>query len=306
MKLRKGDRVLIAIAGVLVLALSAWIIAEGIFRVPLADAVGRVLAANSLPIHVGLAAAAVLLLALGLWCLAALVRRSRVNRGFVAQKTSDGTTEISVKAMEALVRTCTALHPEMEIGSIGIEGEKDTVEVEIHVALAAGVSVPLAVNALQKQVSQYISECTGVEVRDVRICVESLDGPRTDTVYAVPELLSPAQPRSAEKAEEPDEDSRSAHQRIFGHMEEPVIVPEPPKPEEPAPEAPPPVQAEVYGPEAPAETEPAQEEAPAETAVPDESAGAVEPDSPAAFDWPEEPEEPEEAEEPAEPDQPEI
>ena len=37
-----------------------------------------------------------------------------------------------------------------------------------------------------------------------------------------------------------------------------------------------------------------------------ETGGAVEPDSPAAFDWPEEPEEPEEAEEPAEPDQPEI
>ena len=294
MKLRKGDRVLIAIAGLLVLALGGWIVAEGIFRVPLTAAVGLVLAANSLLIHIVLAAASVLLLALGLWCLCALVRRSTVNRGFVAQKTDDGTTEISVKAMEALVRTCTALHPEMQVDAIGIDGEKDTVEVDVRVALASGVSVPLAVNALQKQISQYIGECTGVEVRDVRVRVDSLDGPRTDTVYAVPELLPPAQIRT-DKPEESGEDTRSAHQRIFGHVEEPVIVPAPPAAEEPeaAAEEPQPEEAFPAGPEeaAPEAADPA-EPAPAETAE------AAEPDEDAAFEWPEEPEEPADAAEP--------
>ena len=77
--------------------------------------------------------------------------------------------------------------------------------VEIRIMLAAGVNIPLTVNALQKQVKQYIMSCSGVEVYEVKVLVET-GIPNGKTRHGKELVLEPqtvAQPVKAETVEEP-------------------------------------------------------------------------------------------------------
>jgi hypothetical protein len=120
------------------------------------------------------------------------------------------------------------------------------------------------VGLLQRQVRQYVTSCSGVDVEEVRVMVETGTEQTVDSPYAVQDVVmaeaqrelaskpAPAAPAVEEEpdaveAEEPaapapqvilpplppmpeyeEEDDRPLHQRLFGAEEEPVFVPAPP------------------------------------------------------------------------------
>ena len=271
MKIRIADRVLVALAGLVLLALCACVVGQVFFDAKIIDTtgiLGPVFTAEEgkLPlIVIGVAAACLLV---GIYCVCMLFRRRRGKKGFVMQQTENGELAIAIKAMEGLVHKCVECHPELKLAHTHLEPGKDGVTVDLRIALSSGVSIPLAVGALQKQIRQYITACSGVDVKEVRVQVDTTSDKVAESPYAVPELLQnpPALLREAEKpaapaqvvepapapapvaapvppspavtampvvpavpVEEDDKkDDRPMHQRLFGIEDQPATVPVPP------------------------------------------------------------------------------
>lgn len=268
MKIRIADRLLVALAGLVLLALCASVVAQVFFQVPLTDYLATALAAPGQAAAVVIVVVVVLLLIVGVYCVCLLFRHRKGKRGFVTQQTENGELSIAVKAMEGLVHQCVECHPEMKLLGVSLDPGKDGVTVKLRINLASGVSIPLAVGALQKQIRTYLTSCSGVDVKEVCVQVETTSELATDSPYAVPGLMAnpPAllregdKPASSRSGEE-ERDERPIHQRLFGHDAQPSTVPTPPVEEAPA-------QAE---PEVEAAGEPAEENAPDETPEPEES-----------------------------------
>lgn len=271
MKIRIADRVLVALAGLVLLTVCGAVLAQVFFDAKIIDTAGVLGAAftpeeGKLPmIVIGVAAACLLV---GIYCVCMLFRHRRGKKGFVMQQTENGELAIAIKAMEGLVHKCVECHPELKLVNTHLEPGKDGVTVDLRIALASGVSIPLAVGALQKQIRQYITACSGVDVKEVRVQVDTTSDKVAESPYAVPELLQnpPALLREAEKpaapaqvvetapaaapvappvppspavtampvvpavpVEEIDEkDDRPMHQRLFGIEDQPATVPVPP------------------------------------------------------------------------------
>ena len=223
MKIRIADRVLVALAGVLLLALCACVIAQSFFAVPVLATVEGMLVGKKAITWLPYVICAVLL-ALSGYCIALLFRRRRGKRGFVLQDTDGGELSIALSAMDGLVCQCVAVHEEMQLLSSSIKTDRDGVVVDLRVALCNGVSIPLAVDALQKQIRQYVTSCSGVTVREVRVQVDAMDGQPVETPYAVPTMLQSAVPAPLLTRGEEEPAEKAIHQRIFSDPEEPAQV----------------------------------------------------------------------------------
>jgi len=289
-KVRFFDRLLTALAGLLLFATGLIFFLWAVKGIPatwlgaLTDKeVGR------LPIFLALGVGVVMAL-LGVHSISLLFKR-RGKKGFVVQKTEHGQLSISIHAMENLVQKCVDKHEELTIISNRIENNRDGVVVDLRIGLANGVSIPLVVSTLQKQIKQYITSCSGIDVQEVRVEVETASIKAENSPYTVPDSLLQNTPKSVpietppvtravqpmertmqpvERAErvvqppvnavqpalravqqpapqviqrmEPDlkgpsfpapavdseEKKRPLHQRLFGHKEQPAIVPVPP------------------------------------------------------------------------------
>jgi uncharacterized alkaline shock family protein YloU len=162
---------------------------------------------------------AVLLAIFGVY-VALLFRRCFVRRNeFVIQRTENGELRIAVKAIENQVQKCIDLHEEIQVNTLNILTTREGVVVDLEVTLANNISIPLAVASLQKQIKQYLVASSGIEVKEVRVSVESTQNADLSDAPA----MEAEQPAREEKA--------PMHQRLFGRPEEPAIVPEPPKEE---------------------------------------------------------------------------
>jgi hypothetical protein len=105
------------------------------------------------------------------------------------------------------------------------------------------ISIPLAVESLQKQIKQYITVSTGVSVREVRVAIVN--------TKADLQVASPYEVGKAETEEAPEK--KPAHELVFEPDDQPAPASEPaPAAEKPAEEAAP---AEKAAEEAPTETE---------------------------------------------------
>lgn len=189
---------------------------------------------------------AVALVLLGMFECSLLFRRSKGRKGFVLQNTENGELSISIKAMESLVKKCVDKHEEIHVLSTNISSGRNGVVVSMRIGLANGVSIPLAVNSLQKQIKQYITACSGVDVQEVRVQVETASADVKDSPYAVPEVeicleKEPDVPEAAKLPVMPEPEAEPVvtvnaqpeemiplHQRLFKHQEEEEIIPEPP------------------------------------------------------------------------------
>lgn len=227
MKIRIVDRIMMGITGLLLLAAS--VCALGLHFGLIPETLLKALD-SKLILYMAAGVAALL----GIYCLSVIFRRRKGKRGFVQQSNEHGELSISVKAIDALVRKCVDQHPEMKLNSNRVEINDDSVIVHLSVQMAGGISIPLAVGALQKQIHSYVTACTGVEVREACVQVETTGEQQTSSLYAVPELLAaPAPVKEVTNAvvsdpEETEQKDRATHQRIFGHDEQPAVVPAPP------------------------------------------------------------------------------
>ena len=113
-----------------------------------------------------------------------------------------------------MVQKCVDAHNELTVNQTRIEHVRDGVCVDVKITLAGGVNIPLTVNALQKQIKQYITSCSGVDVQEVRVMVE------TD----VARLQAPAEePALDVPVEETAAGSEKAAEQICQHVEEPMV-----------------------------------------------------------------------------------
>lgn len=165
------NRVLIALSGLLIFAAGVLLFLISflsLFNISLSLGVGGLAVWQKILLMLGGAAVA----ALGLHDIS-IPFPSRRERGFIMQHTELGDMSISMNALETMVRRCVDQHKELTVKSTRISRVKSGIVVEIRIMLAAGVNIPLTVNALQKQVKQYIMSCSGVEVYEVKVLVET-------------------------------------------------------------------------------------------------------------------------------------
>lgn len=224
MKMTLWDRVLSAISGAL-------IVAAGICLLDLGLGVSLLGTpwAGDFPVwwHRALVIiGALLLIALGVHGILMLFRRGR-EKGFIIQHSEYGDMSISMNALESMVQKCVASHQELTVNATRIQHAREGIIVDIKITLLGGVNIPLTVNALQKQIKQYITSCSGVDVHKVRVMVETDARPASETdAQPAPDAPVPvAATPLADGIEEP----------ILRHAEETVSYAV--SPEEPAEDA---------------------------------------------------------------------
>ena len=204
MKIRILDRILVALAGLLMLAGCAAATAQLIFGKDVIGYVARVVTNEQNKIW--LIIALVLFVVLGFYCIMILFRHHGRRDKFVMQKTENGELSISLKAMESMVQKCLDPHKELTVQSVRLENQKGGLLIRIRGTVASGVSIPLTVDALQQQIKQYVTACSGVEVKDIRVLVESSGPEATDSLFAIEAPTARALPGGTNaKEEKPDE-----------------------------------------------------------------------------------------------------
>jgi len=185
---------------------------------------------------------------LGLFGLAKMFRSNK-EKGFILQRTEYGDLNISMNAMENMVKKCVDMNDELKVTQTKITHTRDGVVVSIRILLENGVNIPMIVNALQKQTKQYITSCSGIDVKEVRVFVETSNnmglkhkGGKTSEVAADADAAEKAgrmvdrlndavqMAIQSDAAPEPEEEKKeSLHQRIFRkRSEETVEEPEVP------------------------------------------------------------------------------
>lgn len=245
MKLRIIDRIIAAIAGLMLVALCVIPLADTLFDVGILERLARIAAFKSASHIAFMVGGGAVLLLVGIACLHLALRRAK-RQGFVVQTTDVGELSISIRAIEDLVGKCVEKHEELHVSSTTLENTRDGLVIGLRIGLAGGVNIPLAVSALQKQIKQYVTACSGVDVYEVKVQVDTTSTKAKPSIYAVSEILENPAPLAREEAKAPEAEAEPAevkepeekclHQRLFGDEEQPAIVPAPPA-EAPAEEA---------------------------------------------------------------------
>ena len=276
MRLKVWDRVFCALSGLMILVAGVGLFVFGAGIFPFRLDVSFLDQAYAVWQRAVMVAVAVGLCLLGIRGILMLFRGNR-ERGFIMQHTEYGDLSISMTAMENMVKKCVDTHDELKVSSTRILHARDGVIVSMRISLAGGVNIPLAVSALQKQIKQYITSCSGVDVREVRVMVETnnslapftgngLQGGMMADVDAaaragevVSSLHEAAQNATLTDPEESVKPEKvPLHQRLFRREEKPQIVPAPPAPPEAPAEA---AEAPVMTAFTPREPEPPEAEA---------------------------------------------
>ncbi len=185
MKIRILDRILVAVAGLIILAICAGVVAQVFFGVDLAAKVAGIVSAETQWSRIIIGAVIALLFIIGLYCFFILFRhRSRKDK-FILQKMESGDLSISLKALETMVTKCLDQYREIEAQSVRLENQRDGLLIRIRGTVASGISIPLTVDTLQKQIKQYVVACSGVEVKGIRVEIESSGEEAKDAPFAI-------------------------------------------------------------------------------------------------------------------------
>ncbi|HNW86811.1 MAG TPA: alkaline shock response membrane anchor protein AmaP [Candidatus Limiplasma sp.] len=246
MRFKALDRMISAISGLIILAfgIGLFVFGTGIF--PFRLDVSFLDRSFALWQRAVMVAAALALCFFGLRGITLLFRSSK-EKGFILQHTEYGDLSISMSAMENMVKKCVDPHEDLKVSGTRIHHARDGVIISLRIALANGVNIPITVSALQKQIKQYITSCSGVDVKEVRVMVEtnnSLTAPSAaktqstmmadvdaaskagavvDTLRETAQNALPPEPAQTESHQK-----EPFHQRLFKREDKPQIVPQPP------------------------------------------------------------------------------
>ena len=214
MRIRITDRILVAVAGLIILCLCAGVVAQVFFGTDVIGFVSRQLSVESSTGKALIGIAAGILLILGLYCLLMLFRHRKRKDKFIVQKLESGDLAISLKTLETMVQKCLDQHQEIKPDSIRLENQRDGLLIRIRGNVAGGISIPLTVDTLQKQVKQYVTACSGVEVKGIRIQIESSGEDAKDAPFAIEPPVSNLLPKGTEAAEPaaPQPETSSEHE----------------------------------------------------------------------------------------------
>ncbi len=146
------------------------------------------------------------------------------RKDFVVQQNDSGEIRISIKAIENLVRKCTDTHEEFSMTSLRVKNYKDGVVVDLKGTVPDNISIPLATESMQKQIKQYLTVSSGVNVKTVNVDLSDTDAPmQTKSPYDVGGEITDKQ-----------EEQKAAHELIF-EEETPAPAAEIPAPAEETP-----------------------------------------------------------------------
>jgi uncharacterized alkaline shock family protein YloU len=245
-KLKLTDRILAALSGLIILLIGLGLLVYGVGIFPFKLDLSFLTQPFVLWQRAVMVAAALLMSILGIHGIAMLFRNGR-DHGFIAQHTEYGDLSISMSAMENMVKKCVDSHNELKVSNTRIQHARDGIIVSIRISLGNGVNIPLTVSALQKQIKQYITSCSGVDVKEVRVMVET-NNAFSGNVCPAPDGTMAADADAASKAgevvsslheaaqnampkempPEPKPEKKPLHQRLFRHEEKPQTLPQPP------------------------------------------------------------------------------
>ncbi len=220
MKIKFGDRVILFFGGLLSMIAGPLLTAWSLWRVP-----------DFIPdepagwVRTLCATAGVLTALFGVYLLFFLCRRPKRRQDFVVQKSDQGELRIAVKAIESQVRKCIELHEEIRLVSMDILNPRSGVAVDLRIALANNISIPLAVASLQKQIKQYLAASSGIEVREVRVSVEATEDGLEPKSSSHSGAAAPAEEENAA----PVRVKPPLQQRLFSKAGQPAARPEPPR-----------------------------------------------------------------------------
>jgi len=228
MRIRILDRILVAVSGLLMLAGCVALAAQLLFQKDVIGLIAKVLTNENNRIWL-IAVLAVLVL-LGLYCILILFRHHGRRDKFVMQKTENGELSISLKAMESMVQKCLDPHKELTVQSVRLENQKGGILIRIQGTVAGGVSIPLTVDALQQQIKQYVTACSGVEVKNIRIQIESSGPDATESLFAIEPPTAKALPgtttgKGEESKEESDPDTAPISQEELDRIASEIPAP---------------------------------------------------------------------------------
>lgn len=226
MKIHVWDRLVAGIVALLLIVCAVVIAVEGFLGEPVLGEVSRILASGSTKALVAKIVGIVGLLVLAVSCISLMLRR-RATKGNVLQETENGELSIAVKAIEGLVRKCVDTHEELHLEGLKLGTERDGLVIDLRIALGSSVSIPLVADALQKQVKQYITACTGLEVKMVRVHVDTAQADVKRSPFDLPDMLAKPEEKQDEKPVEKATEPRPVHQRLFEPEEVPVTLPMP-------------------------------------------------------------------------------
>lgn len=246
MRFKVIDRIVSALSGLVILVIGIGLFVFGIGIFPFRLDLSFLDMPFVLWQRAIMVAVALLLTFFGLRGLSLLFRSSK-EKGFILQHTEYGDLSISMTAMENMVKKCVDTHSELRVAHTRILHAREGVIVNLRIALANGVNIPITVSALQKQIKQYITSCSGVDVKEVRVMVETNNtlqpsagnktenamsadvdaaekaGAVVDTLREVAQNVKPAKPVHEAKPEK-----EPLHLRLFKHEDKQQIIPQPP------------------------------------------------------------------------------
>ncbi|MDR1598851.1 MAG: alkaline shock response membrane anchor protein AmaP [Oscillospiraceae bacterium] len=190
MRIRWYDRVLIALSGLLLLALGTLLVMTGlrepkvvadlgikIIQAPFGFAAAQSIRAGAWYTLAALIASGLVLALWGIRQWISLIPKRQREAFFTATEVERGTLTIARPALEHLVRKCVAEHPEMTVSKIHISSENEKATVRLRATMRSGVSMPKVTASLQKEIISYMSECAGVSVASVQVIVEDTTPP---------------------------------------------------------------------------------------------------------------------------------
>ncbi len=205
MRIRILDRILVAVAGLIIIAMCAGAIAQVFCGVDVIGKAGTLLQKDSNTARVIFGVMIAALLMIGLYCVFVLFRHRRRKDKFILQKMESGDLAISLNALETMVMKCLDQHDEIVTQSIHLENQRDGLLVRIRGTVAGGISIPLTVDTLQKQIKQYVTACSGVEVKGIRIQIESSGEDMKDAPFAIDAPSFSLLPKGGDKKQETEE-----------------------------------------------------------------------------------------------------
>lgn len=224
MKMKFWDRLILFLGALLVLAAGAVLMIAGL---QFTGVLGETL---NTPVRVCCIAGGALLIIFAGYLMLLPGKYAAGRHSFIVQQTDNGELRIAVKAIENLVQKCVDKHEEIELNAMHIRNAREGVTVDMSISLANNISIPLTVASLQKQIKQYLVASSGIEVKEVRVSVETAGGANGEA-QEEPELVPQEEAEKEKPAPEPVKAKVPLHQRIFGRQEQPATVPEPPKAE---------------------------------------------------------------------------
>ncbi|MBR4576124.1 MAG: alkaline shock response membrane anchor protein AmaP [Clostridia bacterium] len=185
MKIRILDRVLVAFAGIILIAACAGLVGQVFFGKDVVGVVTAWLTPKGTTGKVIIGVCAGLLLILGVYCILLLFRHRSRRDKFIMQKMESGELAISLNTLQTMVQKCLDQHKEIKTENIRLENQRDGLLIRIQGIVAGGVSIPLTVDTLQKQVKQYVTACSGVEVKGIRVQIEASGEDAVDAPFAI-------------------------------------------------------------------------------------------------------------------------